>query len=318
MSNGLPMRELRVARAETIAEDVRLFELRDPAGAELPAFTAGAHVGVRTPSGEERKYSLCNDPHERDRYEIAVKFERNGRGGSRSMCEVLKEGDLIAVSDPQNDFSLAPSPAGYTFIAGGIGITPLLSMARFLMSSGGPSFKLYYLTRSAQATPFLDELKGPEFAGKVVIHHDGGDPERAYDLWPALEKQKGHVYCCGPRGLMDSVRDMTGHWSSSAIHFEAFVDGSAPRPEDQPFTMVIAGTGERIEVPIGVSMLEALREAGHSATSSCESGSCGSCRTRLVSGDVEHRDFVLTPGEHADNIMICVSRGRGGDVVIDL
>lgn len=312
------MRDLRVARAEIIAEDVRLFELRDPAGADLPAFSAGAHVSVRTPAGQERKYSLCNDPHERDRYVIAVKWERQGRGGSASMFADVKEGDLLPVGEPQNDFPLAPSPAGYTFIAGGIGITPLLAMARFLMSSGGPSFKLYYLTRNPQATPFLEELKGPEFAGKVVIHHDGGDIDKAYDLWPALEKPKGHVYCCGPRGLMDSVRDMTGHWSSSAVHFEAFVDGSAPQAHDEPFTVVVAGTGERIEVPVGVTILDALRKAGHSAPSSCESGSCGSCRTRLVSGDVEHRDFVLTPGEHADNIMICVSRGRGGDVVIDL
>jgi phthalate 4,5-dioxygenase reductase subunit len=312
------MRDLRVARAETIARDVRLFELRDSAGADLPAFTAGAHIGLRTPCGQERKYSLCNDPHVRDRYVIAVKLERDGRGGSRSMIEDVQEGDHLPVSDPHNDFALAPSPAGYTLIAGGIGVTPLLSMARFLLSAGGPSFKLYYLTRDPQATPFLDELKGPDFAGKVVIHHDGGDPERAYDLWPALEKPKGHVYCCGPRGLMDSVRDMTGHWSSSAVHFEAFVDGSAPRPDDAPFTVSIAGTGERLDVPVGQSILDVLRKAGRSAPSSCESGSCGSCRTRLVSGDVDHRDFVLTPGEHADNIMICVSRGRGGDVVIDL
>jgi phthalate 4,5-dioxygenase reductase subunit len=312
------MRELRVERAEKIADDIHLFELRDAAGAELPEFTSGAHVTLRAPSGEERKYSLSNDPIERDRYVIAVKKEPAGRGGSRSMCEDLKAGDMILVSDPKNDFELVPSPAGYTLIAGGIGITPLLSMARHLLTQGGPAFKLYYLTRSPQTTAFLDELKSPEFAGKVVIHHDGGYINNAYDLWPVLEKPKGHVYCCGPRGLMDSVRDMTGHWSGSAVHFEAFADGSTPRPEDVPFTVKVEKTGETIAVPVGVSILDALRKSGHPVPSSCESGSCGSCRTRLVSGDVDHRDFVLTQGEHATDIMVCVSRGRGGEIVIDI
>lgn len=312
------MRDLRVVRAEKIADDIHLFELRDPSGAALPAFTSGAHIGVRTPGGEERKYSLCNDPAETDRYEIAVKREPNGRGGSKSMCDDLAVGATLTVSDPKNDFELVPSPAGYTFIAGGIGVTPLLSMARHLLSQGGPSFKLYYLTRSPATTAFLDVLKAPEFAGKVVVHHDGGDPANGYDLWPVLERPKGHVYCCGPRGLMDAVRDMTGHWSASAVHFEAFTDASAARPEDQPFTVKIAATGETFDVPVGVSILEVLRKAGRAVPSSCESGSCGSCRTKLVSGDVDHRDFVLTPGEHATDIMVCVSRGRGGEVVIDI
>jgi phthalate 4,5-dioxygenase reductase subunit len=312
------MRDLRVARAETIAQDVHLFELRDPSGADLPAFTAGAHVSLRTPNGEERKYSLCNDPHERDRYVIAVKREANGRGGSASMCADVNAGDLLLVSDPANDFELAASPAGYTFIAGGIGITPLLSMARFLLASGGPSFKLYYLTRNPEMTPFLDELKAPEFRGKVVIHHDQGDMANAFDLWPALEKPKGHVYCCGPKGLMDAVRDMTGHWSASAVHFEAFTDGSIAQVEDEAFKVRIQGTDEVLDVPVGVTILEALRNAGHVVPSSCESGSCGSCRTMLVSGDVDHRDLVLTAGEYESNIMVCVSRGRGGEVVIEL
>jgi phthalate 4,5-dioxygenase reductase subunit len=312
------MRQLRVERAEKIADDIHMFELRDASGADLPEFTSGSHVTLQTPSGDERKYSLCNDPAERDRYVIAVKKEPASRGGSRSMCEEVKSGDTIAVSDPVNDFELAPSPAGYTFIAGGIGITPLLSMSRHLLTQGGPSFKLYYLTRSPETTAFLEDLKAPEFAGKVVIHHDGGDINNAYDLWPALEKPKGHVYCCGPRGLMDAVRDMTGHWSAAAVHFEAFADGSTARPEDVAFVVKIKQTGETIDVPVGTSILDALRESGHSVPSSCESGSCGSCRTKLVSGDVDHRDFVLTPDEHADNIMVCVSRGRGGEVVIDI
>ena len=156
--------------------------------------------------------------------------------------------------------------------------------------------------------------------GPAKRHHDHGDPARSLDLWPVFEKpvSGAHVYCCGPQGLMDSVRDMTGHWSTSAVHFEAFADGSTPRPEDVPFTVKIEKTGEVLDVPVGVSILEALRNAGHPVPSSCESGSCGSCRTRLVSGDVDHRDFVLTPGEYATDIMVCVSRAKTTELVLEL
>jgi len=312
------MRDLRVARAAKIAEGVHLFELRDPDGGDLPEFAPGAHIVVRTPSGVERKYSLCNDPMETDRYVIAVKREDNGRGGSISMCDSLEEGDLIAVSEPKNDFPLQNSPAGYTFIAGGIGITPILSMARKLLGEGKGNFKLYYLTRSPELTAFAEELSAPEFRGKVVIHHDNGDPAQALDLWPALERPKGQIYCCGPAGLMDAVRDMSGHWSQAAVHFEAFTDGHTVKPEDVPFTVRLAKSGESHEVPVGTPILEVLREHGHDVPFSCEAGSCGSCRTGLVSGDVDHRDFVLMDDEKDRFIMVCVSRGRGGEVVIDM
>ena len=311
------MRTLRVTRAEKIADGIHLFELRDPGGAELPPFTPGSHVAVKTPSGAERKYSLSNDPMETDRYVIAVKREENGRGGSSSMCDQVKTGDDLQVSDPKNDFPMGNSPAGYTLIAGGIGITPILSMARQLKSEG-KSFKLYYLTRSPETTAFLDELKGPEWRGKVVIHHDGGNPDNGFDLWPVLEKPKGQIYCCGPAPLMDAVRDMSGHWSQAAVHFEAFADGHTVKPEDVPFTVKLAKSGQSYPVPVGTPILEVLREHGHDVPSSCEAGSCGSCKTGLISGDVDHRDFVLLDEEKTTYIMVCVSRGRGGDVVLDM
>lgn len=311
------MRQLRVARAAKIADDIYEFELRDPAGTDLPPFTAGSHITVLTPSGDERKYSLSNNPLECDRYVIAVKRDANGRGGSISMCDRLKEGDTLDASDPKNDFGLVKSFAGYILIAGGIGITPILAMARHFVNEG-TAFKLYYLTRNRASTAYADELSEPEFKGKVVIHHDDGDPAKALDLWPVLEKPKGHVYCCGPAGLMDSVRDMTGHWSKTAVHFEAFTDGHTVKPEDVPFTLRLAKSGETLEVPVGQPILDVLRKAGHDVPYSCASGSCGSCRTRLISGDVDHRDFVLQEEEKADYIMVCVSRGRGGEVVVDL
>lgn len=313
----IPMTPLVVARAELAAEDIRLFELRDPGGAELPEFTAGAHVSVGTPDGLVRKYSLCNDPAERDRYLIAVKREAAGRGGSVAMFDKLKTGDRLPVSVPRNDFPLLPSPAGYILIAGGIGITPILSMARHLKATGG-RFKLYYLTRSRATTAFHAELSEPQFRGIVTIHHDGGDPDKALDLWPVLEKPRGHVYCCGPRGLMQAVRDMTGHWSSAAVHFEAFQEPERTTVDDRPFKVTLKSSGEVVDVPVGTTILEALRAAGKNVAFSCESGTCGSCKSHLVSGDVDHRDLVLTEQEKTSHIMVCVSRARSGDLVIDL
>lgn len=313
----IPMTPLVVARAELAAEDIRLFELRDPGGAELPEFTAGAHVSVGTPDGLVRKYSLCNDPAERDRYLIAVKREAAGRGGSVAMFDKLKTGDRLPVSAPRNDFPLLPSPAGYILIAGGIGITPILSMARHLKATGG-RFKLYYLTRSRATTAFHAELSEPQFRGIVTIHHDGGDPDKALDLWPVLEKPRGHVYCCGPRGLMQAVRDMTGHWSSAAVHFEAFQEPERTTVDDRPFKVTLKSSGEVVDVPVGTTILEALRAAGKNVAFSCESGTCGSCKSHLVSGDVDHRDLVLTEQEKTSHIMVCVSRARSGDLVIDL
>ena len=309
---------LRVNRAEKVAADIYLFELGHPDGAELPQFTAGSHLTVRSPNGSLRKYSLCNDPAERDRYVIAVKRDPAGRGGSVDLVDNARAGDSVEVSEPHNAFELAAKAPSFILIAGGIGITPILSMARKL-NSEGRRYKLYYLTRSAQTTAFRDELQGEEFRGKVAVHHDAGDPARAFDLWPILEKPTtAHVYCCGPRPLLESVRDMTGHWPANAIHFESFVDaGAGSKPEDRPFTVVLARSGERIEVAPGVSILDAMREKGHDAPSSCESGTCGTCRTRLIAGEADHRDLVLMDDEKADQIMICVSRGKTPEIVID-
>ena len=240
---------LQVARAERVARDIHLFELRHPGGETLPPFTAGAHVAVTAPNGSVRKYSLCNDPEERDRYVIAVKRDPAGHGGSVSLVDGVKAGDLVEISEPRNAFELDEKPASYLLIAGGIGITPILAMAR---------------------------------------------------------------------RLMEAVRDMTGHWSTSAVHFESFADAMASsKPEDQPFTVRLASSGARVEVPPAVSILEAMRAAGHDAPSSCESGTCGTCKTRLLEGVADHRDLVLMDDERGDWIMICVSRALTPEIAID-
>jgi phthalate 4,5-dioxygenase reductase component len=312
------MTPLRVARAEPLAEGIHRFDFRHPQGAPLPPFTAGAHVTVTAPNGSVRKYSLCNDPAETDRYVIAVKRDPLGRGGSVSLVDGTRPGDLVEVSQPHNAFELIANAPGYVFIAGGIGIAPIMSMVRSLAATAA-RFRLYYCTRAAKQAAFLDELRAAALGGKVTIHHDHGDPARALDLWPLLERPtRDHVYCCGPRAMLESVRDMTGHWSPGAIHMESFLDaGAAARPEDRAFTVVLAKSGARVEVPPGISILEALRSRGHEAPSSCEAGTCGTCRTQLLEGRADHRDLVLTDHERGTQIMLCVSRALTAEIVID-
>lgn len=322
MNPSAPLMPLRVAVAEPAAKGIQRFELRHPEGAELPPFTAGAHVRVKTPSGAMRQYSLSNDPAERDRYVIAVKREGNGRGGSLSMVDGVRAGQTIEVGEPENLFELDPKAKSFVLIAGGIGITPMMAMARHLLAEDGRPFKLYYLTRDAESTAFLDELRGPDFAPHATLHHDNGDPAQAFDLWPILEKAGSatgrHVYCCGPTPLMDAVRDMSGHWPASAVHFESFGGDTKPHADDQPFEVRLEHSGRTCEVPVGVSILEALRAEGIHVPSSCESGTCGSCKTRLLEGEADHRDLVLLDEEKADHIMVCVSRAKTPCLVLDL
>jgi phthalate 4,5-dioxygenase reductase subunit len=192
-------------------------------------------------------------------------------------------------------------------------------MIHHLKRLGKGNFKLYYFTRAPSLMAFREEFSGSEFADKVVIHHDGGDPDQAYDLWPVLEEQRGaHLYCCGPKGLMDAVRDMTGHWSDSAVHFEDFVGATASRADDVSFNMKLAKSGKEYQVAAGVSILDTLRQHGHVVPSSCESGTCGTCRTRFLTGEPDHRDLVLSDREKKTDIMICVSRSKTPDLTLDL
>lgn len=311
---------LKLASTQNIARDISQFEFRDPQKAALPGFSAGAHLTLRTPGGFLRKYSLCNDPAENNRYVIAVKREAAGRGGSMDLVDHAKPGDILEAAPPENAFPLAPGAKSFVFIAGGIGITPILSMIRHLGANPAVVFKLYYLTRDAQSTAFLDDLSAAELRAKVKIHHDGGDPSRCLDLWPVLEKPgPSHIYCCGPRGLMDSVRDMTGHWPRAQVHFESFLDAEQTRAADnRAFRLRLARANRVIDVAAGQSIVQAMRAHGFNAPTSCESGTCGTCKTVLLAGEADHRDLVLMDEEHATRIMICVSRAHSDELVIDL
>ncbi|SAK94749.1 ferredoxin [Caballeronia pedi] len=319
-SNEMSFRTLVVSKKDQVAEGIFRFELRDDAGGELPPFTAGAHLTVRAPNGANRNYSLCNDPAETDRYVIAVKRDAAGRGGSISMADDVAEGDRIDVSEPRNEFMLNERARSFVFVAGGIGITPILSMMRYLKTIDGPRFKLFYVSRGPETTAFIDELSSSEWKPHVVIHHDHGDLAQAFDFWPVFEKAASgaHVYCCGPRALMDGVRDMTGHWPTGSVHFESFGVDQTRVADNTPFSVKLERSGHCFQIPKDRSILEILRDNGIRAPSSCESGTCGSCRTTLCAGEADHRDMVLGDDEKHDQIMICVSRAKSEELVLDL
>lgn len=310
---------LRVTRAEPIANGIHLFEFRRPEGGPLPEFTAGAHIGITVPNGLVRKFSLCSDPAIRDSYQVAVKREGSGRGGSISLIDDTKVGDELTVSAPVNDFGLPRNAQNFVFIAGGIGVTPMISMIHELRANPARKFRLYYLSRSADTTAFKDELANGTFNGDITIHYDEGDPARSLDLRPLLKERinREHLYCCGPRPLMEAVREMTAHWSPMAVHFEAFSEAETRRPDDKPFTVTLARSGTKIEVPVGVTILEAMRAAGYEVPSSCETGTCGTCKVKVLSGEPDHRDLFLAPQDKAENIMICVSRAKTPELVLD-
>jgi phthalate 4,5-dioxygenase reductase subunit len=238
---------VRVNRKQVLASGIVLFELRLPDGSELPGFTAGAHLTAQVPAGMRRNYSISSSPSQKNYYQIAVKRDAAGRGGSVSMADDVKEGDTLSISAPRNNFELHPRAEKFLFVAGGIGITPVLSMMRHLKSAGNEDFKLIYCT-------------GPEFGKHVQVHHDHGDIDNALDFWPVFETPtKAHVYCCGPRGLMDSVADMTGHWPSGSVHFESFgVDASA-YAANTAFKVRLEKTGTTLDVSAEQTILEVLR-----------------------------------------------------------
>ncbi len=314
----LQMVPLRVTRNDQIADGIHLLEFRDAGGKELPQFSAGAHITIRVPNGLLRKYSLCNDPAERDRYQVAVKREVAGRGGSSTLIDRAKLGDELYIAPPVNDFALPQRAQDFLFIAGGIGITPIMAMIRQVQKEG-KRFRLYYCTRSPETTAFIEELSRPDYKDNVVIHHDHGDPSCSLDLKPILAERKNreHLYCCGPRPLMEAVREMTEHWSSTAVHFEAFSEADVHKATDRSFKVKLAKTGKTVEVAADKTIMEVLRENGVDVPSSCETGTCGTCRTRLIEGEADHRDLVLHAHERGNTIMICVSRAKGDKITID-
>lgn len=308
--------KMRVEKRRDLTPSIAEFTLV-PVGADvLPSFDPGAHITLETPSGAMRRYSLINDGSDPKEFVVAIKKEPNSRGGSASMHEQATVGSELTVEFPENDFPLTDVQK-YLLIAGGIGITPILSMARYL-DKKGKMLRIIYVSRSPEESAYLDELMR-DFDGRIIVHHDGGAPDAVYDFWDDLVTPRAtHVFCCGPKPLMDEIKAVSGHWPEGRVHFEDFKPVDVVRQDDVSFEVELKKSSETVTVPEDRSILEALRDAGFATSSSCESGTCGTCKTRLLEGEADHRDMVLMEEEKSDHIMICVSRALSGRLVLDL
>lgn len=313
-----------VLTVRTITEEargIRVFELVDPAGTELPGFTAGAHLDVDVPGATVRQYSLCGDPARRDRYEIAVLDVPGGRGGSRAMHTRVEVGDVLWVSPPRNSFPLHEDAERHLLLAGGIGITPIMAMVERLVRVGA-RFSVVYCTRSPELTAFRHRL-AERAPGLVTVHHDGGDPARALDLRRLLADpgQGTHLYCCGPAGMLAAVATASAHWPAGNVHVERFTAAPPAAPSaalSGGFEVELARTGTVLTVPEDRTILDVLRDAGVERDTSCEAGVCGTCKTRYLAGEPDHQDLVLDDDERAEYLTICCSRAHSPRLVLDL
>lgn len=322
MNTAEPVRELTVVRAEPEAEGVLGITLADPGGAPLPEWEPGAHIDVELPSGLIRSYSLCGRPEDRHAYRIAVLHVADGRGGSTEIHTTRLVGRGLTVRGPRNQFPLVPAPR-YVFVAGGIGITPVLPMIRELAERpDAPRWSLLYGGRSLDTMAFRTELAALH-GGEVTLwpqdSHGLPDLDRALTGLPADTV----VYCCGPEGLLEAVRSRTERLlPPGALHLERFQPAArtTPSPTDGSFEVELRRTGITLRVPADRSLLDVVREAVPGVAYSCEQGICGTCETKVVEGVPDHHDMLLTDAERETGatMMICVGRARSSRLALDL
>ena len=311
---------LKVSSVRAEARDVMVVEMRDASGGELPAFTAGAHLEVHLANGLVRHYSLCNDPVERDRYCIGVGLARDSRGGSRFVHDTVRVGATLSVSAPRNNFPLERAAAEYVFVAGGIGITPIMAMVRACQAAHKP-WRLFYCARNRQRTAFYEDLRAiaPD---RVRFHFDDEQDGRLFDATAVMAglSAEAHLYTCGPAPLMKAVEAAAAGHPQDRVHFEWFTAAEVDTARDKPFTVVLRNSGTRYEVPPGRSILEVLEDHGAGVPYSCREGLCATCRTTVLAGEVDHRDTVLSASEKAGNqeMMICVSRAKSDVLELEL
>ena len=312
---------LEVSDVQAEARDVVLVELRAPDGAPLPPFEPGAHLELDLGNRLVRHYSLTNDWRERDRYVIAVGRAADGRGGSQFVHQSVRRGSRLSVSAPRNHFTLDPHASGYVFVAGGIGVTPIIAMIRWCEAQARP-WRLVYAVRSAQRAAFYESLSayGPE---RLQFHFDdlrGGvlDVREALGTLAPGEQ----VYCCGPAPLMRAVASATAELPGAVAHFEYFSAPEDPEPAAAAgaFTIELQGSGASFQVPADKSILEVLEENGYELPFSCREGLCRTCETTVCAGEPDHRDYVLSDEERraGKSMMICVSRALSPKLVLEL
>jgi ferredoxin-NADP reductase len=311
-----------VERIDDGGPDVKVFSLVDPDRWELPPFRPGAHIDLHLPNDQDRSglvrtYSLCNDPADNSRYVVAVKRESAGRGGSIQLHDDVKAGDTIGVTLPRGGLKLDKDVSRFTFVAGGIGVTPFLSAAAYLKRTGHADFKLHLMVRSRP--PLADRLEPFVRAGQVVLHDtvSAARPDIAALIGPPSSRNV--VACCGPQGMIDDFEQASRDWPDDRVHIERFVPPPlAADPDARPYTLVLSRSDREVAVAAGQTMLAALLDAGIDIPASCCGGICGSCKVDWREGQPLHRDRVLSPAERERSLMVCVAGSVGERLVLDL
>ncbi|TDY15500.1 vanillate O-demethylase ferredoxin subunit [Paraburkholderia sp. BL6665CI2N2] len=310
-----------IARRE-VATDICVLDLSHPEGKALPPFSAGAHIDVQLRDGLVRQYSLCNPPSETHIYRIGVLRDPNSRGGSIAM-HALAEGDTVEIGEPRNHFPLTYDAGHSILLAGGIGITPILCMAEQLLNVG-TSFEMHYGTREPSRTAFRDRLSEPDIRSYVHMYHDCAPASERLDLKRILSFPKAttHLYVCGPAGFIDAVLNETAArgWNPANVHREYFGVGAVAKQVNSCFQVRLASTGKLIEIAAHETVVQALASQGVDIPTSCEQGVCGTCLTRVLAGQPDHRDMYLTDEERAanDQFLPCCSRSRSPTLTLGL
>lgn len=316
--------KVTVTKRETPATDVVVLDLTHPGGDDLPDWTPGAHVDLLLEDGLVRQYSLCSSPADPATWRVAVLLEPESRGGSRQIHQALHEGTTIEVRGPRNHFSLSSSPA-YQFIAGGIGVTPIIPMVE-AADAAGADWKLTYGGRTRASMAFVAELEA--YGDRVTIWPEDDKGQIDLDQLLGTPQEETLVYCCGPEGLLRAVEAACEPWPKGSLHIERFAakapedeaEGETDAEQNDAFEVVCKRSGTTVEVPADQTVLDALEDAGISVLASCLEGTCGTCEVGVLEGEPDHRDSVLSKEEQEENdiMMCCVSRSRSEKLVLDL
>lgn len=312
--------DLVVDRCETVADDVIAVDLVHPDGHPLPAWAPGAHIDVLLAPEITRQYSLCSTPGNVTHYTIGILRAPDSRGGSRLAHETLEKGSRVRIRGPRNHFALLPSPR-YVFIAGGIGITPILPMIAQAQAAGA-DWSLLYGGRSEASMAFADDLRALGDRVTLLAGTDLAPMSDALDARLGAPAPDTLVYACGPEGLLAAVEQRCASWPTGSLHLERFAPKASEVSENIAFEVALARSGITITVPADRSIFDAVQDNGISVLGSCHEGVCGTCETVILDldGEVDHRDSVLNAEERASNetMMVCVSRCSSGRITLDL
>lgn len=316
-----PVIAVTVSKVDRMTPDVTRYEFRRPDGSDLPEWTAGAHLDIVVAPEYLRQYSMSGDPADRSKYQIGVLREDGGRGGSKLMHRIFTQGRRVFISKPINHFELVEDSGKTMLMGGGIGITPMIAFAHRLHALGR-DFALHYSCASRKTAGYLDDLIAMPWSDRVHLHFSDEGSRADLDLVLSGHRTGWHVYTCGPVRYMDAViaaAERQGY-PEDARHLEYFAVPEVPDYVNQPFTLRLARSGRELPVPADRSATDVLAEAGIALDVKCSDGICGVCKCGLVSGAVEHRDFVLSKAQRAGAIILCQSRAaeKDGVIVIDL